>query len=111
MGGSDCLVGAGFIDVFPHLPPDAAREPGYTHVLDGARPSRSRIDYIWCRDVPAASLSQCAGDASLRALSHRRLLWAEVVLQSALAAADSAPLLQLRLPNLRAATGVHKDKF
>ena len=67
------LVADRFTDVFRHLHPDAAREPGFTHMLDGARPSRSRIDYIWSRDISAASLFQCEIDASLRALTHHRL--------------------------------------
>ena len=75
------LVADGFKDVFRHLHPDSAREPGFTHVLDGARPSRSRIDYIWSRNISAASLFQCETDASLRALTHHRLLWAELLLQ------------------------------
>jgi len=44
-------------------------------------------------------------------LSHHRLLWAELLLQLPSVATASTPLLQLRLPNLRAATQVHKDKF
>ena len=105
------LVADGFTDVFRHLHPDAARKPGFTHVLDGARPSRSRIDYIWSRGVSPVSLFQCEIDASLRALSHHRLLWAELLLQLPPSAGISTPLLQLRLPNLRAATESHKDKF
>jgi ribonuclease HI len=105
------LVADGFTDVFRHLHPDAVRNSGFTHVLDGARPSRSRIDYIWSKEISAASLLRCEIDASLRALSHHRLLWAELQLQQPPAAGISTPLLQLRLPNLRAATAVHKQKF
>ena len=105
------LVADGFVDVFRHLHPNAEREPGFTHVLDGARPSRSRIDFIWSKDVAAASLLRCDVDASLRALSHHRLLWAELLLQHPPAASCSTPLLRLQLPNLRAATAAHKEKF
>jgi hypothetical protein len=45
----------GFTDVFRQLHSDAALAPGFTHFIDGARPSRSRIDYIWARDVAMAS--------------------------------------------------------
>ena len=105
------LVADGFTDVYRHLHSDAGRNPGFTHVLDGARPSRSRIDYIWCREISSASLLRCEIDASLRTLSHHRLQWAELLLQLPPAAANDTPLLQLRLPNLRAATAAHKDKF
>jgi len=105
------LVVEGYTDVYRHMHPDAVRDPGFTHVLEGARPSRSRIDYIWSKDVSTASLLRCEIDASLRALSHHRLLWAEILIQLPPATAMPTSLLQLRLPNLRAATEVHKTKF
>jgi exonuclease III len=105
------LQAESFTDVFRQFHPDAALTPGFTHVLDGARPSCSRIDYIWTRDVSAASLLRCEVDASLRSLSHHRLLWTEILHQIPPAASCTTPLLQLRLPNLRAATDEHKDKF
>ena len=108
------LVAEGYTDVFRHTHPDAAASPGFTHMIEGARPSRSRIDYIWCSpDIPVASLLQCSVDESLSSISHHRLLWAEI-----LPARDAqpllscgTPLLQLRIPNLRAATTQHKSAF
>ena len=112
---ADCplhtLVAEGYTDVFRLLHPHAVASPGFTHILDGARPSRSRIDYIWSKGVAAASLLHCTVDASLHSLSHHRLLWAELRLQHAPAAACDTPLYQLRLPNLRAATEEHKATF
>ena len=105
------LVAEGYTDVYRHLHPHAAASPGFTHFLDGARPSRSRIDYIWSKGVAAASLLHCVVDASLHSLSHHRLLWAELRLQHAPAATCNTPLHQLKLPNLRAATEEHKTAF
>ncbi len=105
------LQAESFTDVYRQLHPDAVKNPGFTHIIDGVRPSRSRIDYIWSRDVSTASMLSCDVDASLRALSHHRLLWAEILHQIPPAASCSTPLLQLRLPNLRAATKEHKDNF
>ena len=105
------LEADGFVDVFRHLYPNAEREAGFTHFLDGARPSRSRIDFIWSKDIAPASILRCDTDASMRTMSHHRLLWAELLLQHPPAATCSTPLLQLRLPNLRAITSVHKKCF
>ena len=103
----------GFTDVYRALHPSAQLSPGFTHILDGARPSQSRIDYIWSKGVSAASLLQCHIDTTptLRALSHHRLLWAEMRLASQLAAHCNTPLLRLRLPNLRAAKEAHVNAF
>jgi hypothetical protein len=101
----------GFTDVFRQLHSDAALTPGFTHFIDGIRPSRSRIDYIWARDVAMASLLRCEVDNSLRSLSHHRLLWAEISQQKSPAAVCSTPLFELRLPNLRAANDERKEKF
>jgi hypothetical protein len=46
----------GFTDVYRHLDPDALLAPGFTHFIDGVRPSCSRIDYIWSKGLRAASL-------------------------------------------------------
>ena len=107
----DTIEADGYIDVYRHLHPDAALSPGFTHVINGARPSRSRIDYIWSKGVAAASFLHCKVDDSLRSLSHHHLLWAEMVQQHSSASPCSTPLLQLRLPNLRAATAEHKADF
>jgi exonuclease III/ribonuclease HI len=101
----------GFTDVFRQLHFDASLTPGFTHLIDGARPSRSRIDYIWTKDVAFGSLLRCEVDNSLRSLSHHRLLWAEISQQKSPAVACPTPLLELRLPNLRAANDERKDKF
>jgi len=105
------LEADGYTDVFRHLHPNAEASPGFTHTLDGARPSRSRIDYIWSKGMPAASLLRCTVDSSLHSISHHHLLWAELRLQHSPVASCSTPLLQLRYPNLRAATTKHKADF
>jgi exonuclease III len=100
----------GFTDVYRHMHPSAEHSPGFTHVIDGVRPSRSRLDYIWCKGLSAADLLHVQVDPALRALSHHRLLWAEMRLSHAAAAPCTTPLLRLRLPNLRA-TEDHKTNF
>jgi hypothetical protein len=101
----------GFTDVYRHLNPDALLAPGFTHFIDGVRPSRSRIDYIWSKGVPAASLLRARIDAALAALSHHRLLWADIQLHNAAAFACTPPLLRLRLPDLRRASDAHRKDF
>ena len=108
------LVAEGYSDVYRHLHPDAAASPGFTHVIDGVRPSRSRIDFIWCSpEIPSASLLHCSVDHSLSSISHHRLLWCEILpqLDAQPISSCSTPLLQLRIPNLRASTTQHKEKF
>jgi hypothetical protein len=105
------LQDEGFTDVYRHLRPDAALSPGFTHILDGARPSRSRIDFIWCKGVPVAALREVHIDTGLSSLSHHRLLWAELRLQHTISPQCPTPLLQLHLPNLRMATAEHKHCF
>ena len=101
----------GFIDVYRHLHSDASLSPGFTHFIDGMRPSRSRIDYIWSRGVPAASLLRVHIDSALASHSHHRLLWTEMQLLRLPVPACSTSLLKLRLPDLRSATDQHKSNF
>jgi len=105
------LVADGFTDVYRHLHRDASASPGFTHILDGARSSRSRIDYIWCKGLPSAAFRAVHIDTALTSLSHHRLLWAGLQLQHTAAPLCSTPLLRLRLPNLRAITSEHKRCF
>ena len=108
------LVAEGYTDVYRHLHPDASASPGFTHTISGVRPSRSRIDFIWCSpDIPVASLLQCSADHSLSSMSHHCLLWAEILPRrdAQPITSCSTPLLQLRIPNLRATTTQHKEKF
>jgi len=100
----------GYTDVYRHLHPSPELSPGFTHVIEGLRPSRSRLDYIWSKGFSAADLSSQV-DPALCALSHHRLLWAEMRPSHAPPSRCTTPLLQMRLPNLRAATEVHKSKF
>ena len=58
VGSIACLERDGFVDAWRCKHPDAIRHPGFTHAIGGARPSQSRIDYVWCKGVPAASLMQ-----------------------------------------------------
>jgi exonuclease III len=107
-----CLPADGFVDVYRHLHPSAERQPGHTHIIDGVRPTRSRLDYIWIKGAALASLVHIAIDHSpLDSVSHHRLLWSEVQLPHPPAASCTTPLLQMRLPNLRAATKHHKVAF
>ena len=106
-----CLPRDGFTDVFRHLHPDAALCPGFTHVIEGARPSRSRIDYIWSRGLDASALLSSTIDASLRDYSHHRLLCAELRLPLALPAACATPLHSPQLPNLRTASPLQLQSF
>ena len=102
----------GFLDAYRSMHASAALDPGFTHSIAGARPSQSRIDYVWVKGVGVASLLQARIDgAALHALSHHHLLWVEMQLTHAAPAAITTPLLRLRLPNLRAATAAHKDTF
>ena len=101
----------GFLDCYRSMHASAALAPGFTHSVAGARPSQSRIDYVWTKGFGAASLLQTHIDAAMHALSHHQLLWVELQLAHAAPAASTAPLLRLRLPNLRAATAAHKDTF
>ena len=104
-----CLPLEGFTDVYRHLHP--VPTAGFTHVISSAaRPSRSRIDYIWTRGCSAASLLRACIDTRLQHLTHHHLLWAEVELQHAPPAA-SAPLFTMRLPNLRAADDADEQHF
>ena len=101
----------GFLDSYRSMHASAALDPGFTHTIVGARPSQSRIDYVWVKGMSLASLLQVQIDDALDALSHHHLLWVEVQLTHAAPAAITTPLLRLRLPNLRAATATHKDTF
>jgi exonuclease III len=100
----------GFVDAFRALYPDGARTPGYTHVLEGAR-KQSRLDYIWCKGLAPDDMQRVRVDTRLHALSHHRLLWAQLRLPQWAAgpAEELAPPLQL--PNLRAATAKQLQSF
>ena len=112
----DQLVCDGFIDVYRHLHPVGAGHAfaGFTHFVPNP-PSASRLDYLWCKGVDAASLLRTHIDSSARMckISHHRLLWMEVALQPVHAARSSCDdtLLRLRLPNLRAASEKHVTAF
>ena len=106
-----CLGQQGFVDAYRCSHPSSQHSPGFTHSVPGARPSHSRIDYIWCKGFVASSLLRIHIDTALRALSHHRLLWLEVELSQPPPPSCSTPLLQMRLPNLRAATKDQLDAF
>jgi hypothetical protein len=106
----DALAQAGFVDEYRRCYPDASATPGYTHYIDSAmRPSCSRIDNIWTRGIDAECASRVRLSSKLRYLSHHKLLWMELHLPQS--AACDAPLVRLRLPNLRAATAQHEQRF
>ena len=92
------------MDAWRCLHPSAQHSPGFTHSVPGVRPTHSRIDYIWCKGFVVSSLLGVHVDTALRALSHHRLLWLELELAQPPPPACTAPLLQMRLPNLRAAS-------
>jgi exonuclease III len=106
----DALAQAGFVDEYRRCYPDASASPGYTHYIDSAlRPSCSRIDYIWTRGIEAECATRVRLSSKLRYLLHHMLLWTRLHLPQ-LAACD-APLVRLRLPNLRTATAQHEQRF
>ena len=107
----NCLQLDGFTDVYRALHPSAELAPGFTHTIDGARPVRSRLDYVWVKGSSRHALLRVDIDGAMLALSHHRLLWAELRMDHSPAAPCSTPLLRLRLPNLRAATEEHKATF
>ncbi len=97
-----CLQQEGFTDVYRQLHPGAAHQPGFTHAIDSRTHSvRSRIDYIWTRGFSAPSLLHASIDAKLAALSHHRLLWAQLQFLGAAPPSSTTSQLRLRLPNLR----------
>jgi len=107
-----CLAVDGFTDVFRHLHPDAFRSSGFTHHIDSlARPTRSRIDYIWTKGVAAASLLAVRIDSRLRPLSHHCLLWMTMQLDHNLPPPSTRPIVQPRLPDLRAITKDERKEF
>src|SRR6185295_14935265 len=85
--------------------------PGFTHIIEGARPVQSRLDYVWVKGSSRHALLRVDIDGAMLALSHHRLLWMEMRMDHAPAAPCTTPLLRLRLPNLRAATEQHKATF
>ena len=97
-----CMQHERFIDVYRHLHPSALHQPGFTHAIDNVRHSlRSRIDYIWTRGTPPASLTAVSIDTRLQHLSHHHLLWMEMQLHTPLPLPCTASLLHACLPNLR----------
>jgi exonuclease III len=107
----NCLEQEGFLDAFRIAHPDAMRTPGFTHVQEGARRVQSRLDYIWCKGIGRDAVQQVRIDAQLRALSHHRLLWAQLLLPHSAAAGPEEPLHTLQLPNLRAASEKQLQSF
>ena len=99
-GPISCLQQEGFIDAWRSKHP---HDDGFTHSIttEFARPSHSRIDYVWCKGISAAHVLQVHVSTALRTLSHHRLLWVE--LQQPHAAAGpapptAAPLCDRRMP-------------
>ena len=104
-----CLVQQGYTDVWRHLHPAA---PGFTHVLDGLRPSRSRLDYVWSKGIGGASLLHAHISAALRDVSHHRLLWVELQLPHGAVPGPPPPLAPpLRVPNLRSLSDTQRESF
>ena len=98
------LTQDGYTDVWRALHPSAQLTPGFTHRIDGehARPSQSRIDYLWCKGIDRADLLRVRIDTSLRHLSHHHLLWMEMRLTHPVSAAtDSSIVPPARIPDLR----------
>jgi exonuclease III len=106
-----CLIDEGYTDVWRYLHPSAEHQPGFTHVISGARPSRSRLDYLWCKGFNTHTLSEIHIDNTLRALSHHSLLWMEVELDHSAPTPPVAPVSRLRTPNLRSLTPFHKQSL
>lgn len=108
-GPIQCLVEEGFTDAYRLLHPE---DDGFTHYINNHRSSRSRIDYIWTCNTPPASHCRISIDHSkrLRQMSHHRLLWIELEILSS-PAPNSAPLYQMRIPNLRAASEDQQQAF
>lgn len=101
----------GFTDVWRHLYPSAAIHPGFTHASDSIiRSTRSRIDYIWTRGVPAACILHSRVDTKLHKLSHHHLLLGELQLQGP-PLPSIAPQLRLQLPNLRNLSDTQRESF
>lgn len=109
----DHLDREGFMDVYRQLHPlgSVPAAAAFTHFVPNP-PSASRIDYLWCKGITAASLMQARIDhaPSLHKLSHHRLLWMEMQLTHAVQAACPEPM-RLQLPNLRAANAKHMQSF
>jgi exonuclease III/ribonuclease HI len=106
-----CLPQQHFIDTYRHLHPD---HHGFTHYGDTTtRRSRSRIDYIWTRGIPTASLHACGIDTSstVKDITHHRMVWLHINNITHQAAHDDIPQMQLRLPNLRRASEQQLDAF
>lgn len=113
-GPIDCLAREGFVDVYRSVHPNASLQPGFTHAVDNAvRSTRSRIDYIWTQGFAAASVLRVCIDGKLheQRLSAHSLLWTQLQLDAALPPPPSAPLLRLKLPNLRALTAKSRAAF
>lgn len=90
-----CLIDEGYTDAYRLLHADAERHPGFTHRINSvlpARCTRSRIDYIWTRNVDAADhvLFHIDSCPSLRPLSHHSLICLVLRIRSAGAAAAAA---------------------
>jgi exonuclease III/ribonuclease HI len=111
-----CMQQEGFTDVYRHVHPSPHAAPGFTHAVPGARPSQSRIDYLWCRGFAPASFQRVGIDNSLHTLSHHRLLWMEMRTEqihtsiAGLTQAGHAAQHQ-HLPNLRKATPEQQQLF
>ncbi|HVW99389.1 MAG TPA: reverse transcriptase domain-containing protein, partial [Candidatus Babeliaceae bacterium] len=110
------LIRDNFIDVYRTLYPNIQINPGFTHFIQGSRMIRSRLDYIWCKGINKESVLQIHIDSRLRSLSHHRLVWMELQIDShrqttSTSLHNNQNLYQLQLPNLRAASEKQISKF
>ena len=106
-----CLIDEGFTDVYRHLHPLAARQPGFTHLINSlTRCTRSRIDYIWSRGASTASFLDARIDSKL-VVSHHRLLWMELHLPHEPSPPCTRDLYHSKLPDLRDLEEVQIERF
>ena len=97
-----CLRDEGFRDAYRLLFSSAARQPGFTHIIETAsRSSRSRIDYIWTKGATPETHLGIHIDMKLQHLTHHRLLWLELQILHSPIPPCQRVLFHLRLPNLR----------
>ena len=110
LGPIHILPHSGFVDEYRRHHPDAETSPGYTHIITTPSVStRSRIDYIWTRNIDNAASHSIRIDRHLNCSSHHRLLYIEILLSQH--DIDTAPHVRLQLPNMRAATKRQHQTF
>ena len=101
---------SGFIDEYRRHHPDAETTPGYTHIIDTPLVStRSRIDYIWTRNIDSSASHSIRTDRQRNCSSHHLLLYMEIHLSHPII--NTPPLARLQLPNLRAASKRQQQSF